>query len=331
MKYADENMRHRRTSLTSETIVLRPRLLQMLDDARARVVVLIGPTGYGKTTLARQWLSHSGTLPVWFRATAASRDVAALASGLAGAATLLSPDAALAIRRHLATTVDAAVHAEALARTLSAALSTARSACLVIDDYDSIGKSEAAEHFVDILAETTSIRTLIIGRQRPAWASSRRLLYGTVVEIPASALALTRTEARAMMPSRTADADALWERTKGWPALLRLAALAGDSPIPGDALPQTLYSYFADELYRVASEDTRRAMKRVAAIPTLLQRYVQFAFGDTYERVLTEALALGFLVRTDADSLEMHPLLRTFLRTKVEQGDSRSSRTLPPC
>jgi ATP/maltotriose-dependent transcriptional regulator MalT len=292
----------------------------MLDDAPARVVVLVGPAGYGKTTLARQWLSHTAVIPIWFRATAACRDVAALASGLAGAAALVNPEAALAVRRHLTTTVDPAVHAEAIARTLSGALSTGRSVCLVIDDYDSINTSDAAEHFVDILAETTTIRILVIGRQRPAWASSRRLLYGTVVEIPASALALTQDEARAIMSSRTADADVLWQRTKGWPALLSLAALASDISIPGDALPHTLYGYFADELYRVASKDTRRAMVRVAAIPTLRLCYVRFALGDANERVLAEALALGFLARSDDDTLEMHPLLRTFLQTKAEQG-----------
>src|SRR4051812_22070285 len=114
-------------ALSTTTRILRPRLVEMLRAADARVVVLVGPTGYGKTTLARQWLHDSAPSVVWFRATAACLDVAALASGLAAAATILNSGAALAVRQQLAHSLDAEVHAEALARVLSAALPDAPS------------------------------------------------------------------------------------------------------------------------------------------------------------------------------------------------------------
>ena len=38
-------------------IIERPRLTRLLDDSPARIKMLIAPAGYGKTTLARQWLS----------------------------------------------------------------------------------------------------------------------------------------------------------------------------------------------------------------------------------------------------------------------------------
>ena len=36
----------------------RPRLTKLLDEATAPVIMLIAPAGFGKTTLARQWLAH---------------------------------------------------------------------------------------------------------------------------------------------------------------------------------------------------------------------------------------------------------------------------------
>jgi len=42
-------------------ILPRPRLIRLIADATARTVLLIAPAGYGKTTLARQWLeAHPG-------------------------------------------------------------------------------------------------------------------------------------------------------------------------------------------------------------------------------------------------------------------------------
>jgi len=46
-------------------LIKRPRLTKLLDDAGARVVLLVAPAGYGKTTLAREWLSSRGAPHLW--------------------------------------------------------------------------------------------------------------------------------------------------------------------------------------------------------------------------------------------------------------------------
>ena len=40
-----------------QRIIERPRLTRLLDESPARVKMLVAPAGYGKTTLARQWLA----------------------------------------------------------------------------------------------------------------------------------------------------------------------------------------------------------------------------------------------------------------------------------
>ncbi len=61
-------------------IIERPRLTKILDESNARFLLLIAPAGYGKTTLARQWLRDKPH--VWYQADRSSADPAALAKGL---------------------------------------------------------------------------------------------------------------------------------------------------------------------------------------------------------------------------------------------------------
>src|SRR6266498_5227503 len=80
-------------------IIERPRLTKLLDETDARIIALVAPAGYGKTTLAKQWLN--GTPASWYGATRASADVAALAVGIAHATAPLIPNAGERLKRRL--------------------------------------------------------------------------------------------------------------------------------------------------------------------------------------------------------------------------------------
>src|SRR5437763_16942773 len=70
-------------SRTGRRIIERPRLTRLLTESESRVMLLVAPAGYGKTTLAREWLrdrEHS-----WYLPTRASSAVQALAFGLVNA------------------------------------------------------------------------------------------------------------------------------------------------------------------------------------------------------------------------------------------------------
>ena len=62
-------------------IIERTRLLKQLEEANARTILLIAPAGYGKTTLARQWLERHEGRELSLRL--AESDVAVLARALA--------------------------------------------------------------------------------------------------------------------------------------------------------------------------------------------------------------------------------------------------------
>jgi LuxR family transcriptional regulator, maltose regulon positive regulatory protein len=64
-------------------IIKRPRLTKLLDESEARIILLVAPAGYGKTTLAREWLRNRREPTAWYSASASSNDVVTLAIGIA--------------------------------------------------------------------------------------------------------------------------------------------------------------------------------------------------------------------------------------------------------
>ena len=79
----------------------RPRLYALLDGSKARVRTLVASAGYGKTTLAEQWVERDGRHGAWYTARSASTDVAALALGIARSAASIVEGCDERLREHL--------------------------------------------------------------------------------------------------------------------------------------------------------------------------------------------------------------------------------------
>ena len=46
--------------LKRRRVIERPRLFALLDESPNRIRTLVAPAGYGKTTLAEQWVARQG-------------------------------------------------------------------------------------------------------------------------------------------------------------------------------------------------------------------------------------------------------------------------------
>jgi ATP/maltotriose-dependent transcriptional regulator MalT len=170
---------------------------------------------------------------------------------------------------------------------------------LVLDDYHFIVGSAAAERLVEAVADATQMRMLIASRRRPRWASARRAMYGEVEEATQADLAFTAREAAKLLPHVPSANLSEWvARTKGWPALLKLASVSGNRELPDLELPPELHDYFAEELFQAASSQAQSALVRLVALPALRPRLLRLALGADYISVCKEAVALGFLTES---------------------------------
>jgi ATP/maltotriose-dependent transcriptional regulator MalT len=309
-------------------IIRRPRLTRLLDETNARIVLLVAPAGYGKTTLAREWMENRPYC--WYRGTSATADVAALALGLAKAAATIVPDAGERMATRLRVSSAPTEEVEALAELLAEDLSDwPAEAWLAFDDYQFACDSEPAERFVEHLASSCPVRLLVSGRSRPSWATARRLLYGEIYEVGRSLLAMNQDEARFVLRSRAVDeAGGLISLADGWPALIGLAALATELEMPPEGVPEELYTFFAEELYQAAPPEIQQGLRRLSLAPVITHDIAESLIGERTTEVIHEGVKLGFFLGGPRDRLELHPLLRSFLASKFRQRTDDPGRQI---
>ncbi len=304
-------------SRTGRRIIERPRLTRLLTESESRVMLLVAPAGYGKTTLAREWLGSGQREHAWYSATRASSDVAALALGLAQAAGTIVSGAGNKLRARLKTTANPTLEPSSLATELAADLGAwPPNARFVIDDYQIVAESGAAESFVEALVTETAIPFLIASRGRPSWVTAKKLLYGEVSEFGRTALAMTHEEAAGVLAHSHEEMPGLVSLAEGWPAVIGLAALL-PSPVPAhEDVPETLHEYFAEELYQGLPATLRWNLTQLSVAPAIDDHLARTLFDQDGQTVLRDGYRTGFLSK-GPNGYEMHPLLRQFLRAKL--------------
>ena len=312
----------KKKALRRRRIIERPRLTALLDESSARVLTLVAPAGYGKTTLADQWVAKEGRRRAWYAARPSSTDVAALALGLARAATTVVPGCDARLREHLRALPAPAEHVDVLAELLSEDLAEwPQDGWLVLDDYQEIVGAADAEEFVEALVAQSAVQLLITSRQRPSWVTSRRILYGEVLEVTQTELAMDGHEAAEVLVDRdTASASGLVALARGWPAVIGLAGVTEAEIGAHVPVPDSLYQFFADEVFSALAGDVQAGLTTLAISPVLDRPLATKLLGDSADRTCGAALGVGILVERDAQ-LEIHPLARAFLETQREQAD----------
>ena len=273
------------------TIIKRPRLTRQLDESQARVLLLCAPAGYGKTTLAREWLATRSEPAAWYRGGIEMLDAAAVAGSLVEAlASLGLPEADAARLLERASRVNRPAD---LGKAIGAAMPRESGALLVIDDYHHAAESPDSETLIGAFAEEADVRILITSRIKPAWLASRLEVYGEAVVLGADELAFTDDEASAVMADLgAARPDSFVAQARGWPAVIGLAArqkASGREPSESPLPPAELYIYFAEDLLRQAPADLHDSLFLLALLGGSDSASTRDLLGDDYERHLNSA------------------------------------------
>ena len=309
----------RKPRIRSRRIIERPRLICALDRSDARVLMLVAGAGYGKTVLAEQWAETDGRVVAWFRTRRSAADVSVVARALVAAADEVVPGAGRRLLQRLAVTDDPEREATLLAEMLAEDLDGwPANGWIVVDEYENLAASVASEAFVETIVSQSPVRLLVAGTTRPSWTAPRAILAGRALELTERALAMTGDEALELFDRAQAElAPGLVALTEGWPAAIGLAAMAPDAAFPEAELPESLFDFYAEELYRRLDPSIRAALAILAEMPLIDRELAAAVLGD--ERAATvcdEALRIGLFDERDR-YLAFHPLLADYFERRA--------------
>ncbi|MBA2372401.1 MAG: hypothetical protein H0V71_12260 [Chloroflexi bacterium] len=314
----------RKPRIYPRRIVERPRLIQELESSRARIVLLVAGSGYGKTVLAEQWATAEGRTVGWFRARASAADVSVVARGLVGAADMVMPGAGRRLLERLSVTEDPEREASLLAEMLAEDLGDwPETGWLVVDDHDQIAASLASETFLETVIARSPARLLLLGGGRPTWVHADTLASESALELRGHQLAMTVDEMRIALresASLALDGESL---AGGWPALVGLASMLPDAPVPEVSSAGALYEFYSETLLGALPSELGTDLMRLAALPTIDRELAGTVLGTarTHE-VCTELIELGLLDERN-DQLVLQSLFREFLERRTTASGIR--------
>ncbi|HET8953401.1 MAG TPA: hypothetical protein VFN44_22955, partial [Solirubrobacteraceae bacterium] len=279
-------------------LVPRPRLLRRLDAARdIPLVLLVAPAGYGKTTLLAEWAARSERPFDWVR----PRE-------------LDEPDGGQRLlERH----------------------ASGGPVVIAVDDAQ-LASAAAIEELADAACRLPAGSTLAIASRRRLGAPVARLsAHRLALALGPAELAMTRLEASLLLDATGLRLDGpaidgLVARTKGWPAVLAIAAqaLAEQPQADGAAADfggtdRMLAGYLRAELLAQLPAHRLAFLRRTSIVDELSPRLCDAIIGRGDAARALDAIASADVGLEPVDrtgvAFRLHPLVRDLLRADLER------------
>jgi len=294
-------------------LVGRPGLFERLGAA-GRVTEVSAPAGSGKTLLVRSWIAERGLAgrAAWVPVPGDERDPQRFWLSVLGALRATAAGSALVRPLTAAPDLDGWAVVERLLTDLGGLDDRV---WLVIDDVHELRSADALRQLeLLLLRAPAGLRFVLATRHDLRLGLHRLRLEGELTEIRAADLRFTPAEARALFEAAgIALSDralgSLYERTEGWAAGLRLAALSlAGHPDPDrfaaefSGSERTVAEYLMAEVLDRQSEPARRLLLRTSVLDQVNGELADLLTGGSGgERILQQLeRANTFVVATDA-------------------------------
>jgi LuxR family transcriptional regulator, maltose regulon positive regulatory protein len=317
-------------------VVSRPGLFERLEGS-ARVTVVSAPPGSGKTALLRSWIGAAGLAEraAWVAVERGERDPQRFWLSVADALRQTAPGAALVRALSAAPDLDGWAIAERLLKDLAP---LAEPVWLVIDDLHELESDETRRQLeLLVMRAPDALRVVLATRHDLRLGLHRLRLEGELTELRAADLRFSLAEARELLAAAGVQLGEpvlgmLYERTEGWAAGLRLAALSLAGHDDQDRFAaefsgseRTVAEYLLAEVLERQNEEVRRLLLRTSVLERVSGPLADALTGGAGgERVLEDLEeANAFVVALDAARswFRYHHLFADLLQRELRRTD----------
>ncbi|MES1262857.1 MAG: AAA family ATPase, partial [Peristeroidobacter soli] len=281
---------------------------RVLGDKTARVVLLQGPAGHGKSTVLQQIKStfeEQGHITAWLTLDEADNDIRRFylhAQGMAAA--LVAPGEEHEGGRRRSDWL------------ISLLLKTGKPVALFLDDFQVLYNKTVLTFFRELFERMPEHARLFIGtRSMPEIGLSRLVVNQRAVILHADDLRFSPAEVEQFFSESMKDVsreeiDAIYRRTEGWPAALQLFRLSLASPQVrrslvdvGDYRPRELAEYLADNVLALQTPEIQDFLRRTSLLGRLSASLCQAVTGraDSQELLLKLERSGLFVRSLDSD------------------------------
>ena len=296
-------------------VVPRPRLIERLSEGLHRKLTLISaPAGFGKSTLASEWVATCERPTAWLALDEADNDLTRFLAYLVATLQTIAPTIGQGVLRVLQAPQPPS--AEVMLTALLNEITTLPDHfVLVLDDYHVIDAPLVDQALTFLLEHLPPQMHLVIAtREDPPLPLARLRAQGQLTELRAADLRFTPAEAADFLNRviglslAVADIAALEDRTEGWIAGLQLAALSlqGHQDVAGFIRAfagdnRYVVDYLIEEVLQRQPESVRSFLLHTAILDRLNGPLCDAVTGQPGGKARLETLQRGnfFLIPLD--------------------------------
>jgi LuxR family maltose regulon positive regulatory protein len=322
----------------SDDLVPRPRLVRRLNQGLNRPLTLaIAPAGYGKTTLMAQWLADCSRPSTWLSLDKTDNNLVLFLDYFIAAIQMIFPESLPETSAFLKTR-QLPPHEYLTATLINEISELPELFVLVLDDFHRI-EDKTIHQLVEALVDSLLQRMHLVlaGRVEPHLPLARLRVGRQMTEIRTQDLRFTLGEAQAFLTAAVGQSltdeviTTLEERTEGWIASLRLAALSMRDEADHEAFVQRfrgthsdLMDYLMAEILSRQSPAVQEFLLRTSILDRFCAPLCEVVTGKTLgesEQLLEEIDRAGlFLIPLDYERnwYRYHHLFQDMLHHRLQ-------------